>query len=148
MNLPDIELKNQNAENIRLHDYLNKRNLVIFFYPKDETPICTKEACSFRNAYDDFLNLDAEVIGISSDSEASHLKFKERYKLPFPLLSDPKGLARSAFGLAKFLGIHPPRVSFVFDKNGLLKRKISGQFRSRYHVEEALKELSENDASN
>ncbi len=101
---------------------IGKKPIVIYFYPKDNTPGCTAQACSFRDQYEDFLDLGAEVIGISSDSLASHQKFTEQYRLPFLLLTDTDNKIRKLFGVpAAFLGMLPGRVTYVIDTNGVVQ---------------------------
>ncbi len=111
--------------------------LVVYFYPKDETYGCTKEACGFRDSYEDFTTAGAEVIGISRDDAASHDAFIGKHKLPFTLLSDPGGKVASAWGLRGALGL-PPRVTFVFDQGGVVRNKFDSMIRFGKHVEEAL----------
>jgi thioredoxin-dependent peroxiredoxin len=111
--------------------------LVVYFYPKDETYGCTKEACGFRDSYEDFTSAGAEVIGISRDDAASHDAFIGKHKLPFTLLSDPGGKVAAAWGLRGTLGL-PPRVTFVFDKAGVVRNKFDSMIRFGKHVDEAL----------
>ena len=113
--LPRLTLKDQEGENYHF-SRLENTALVVFFYPKDFTPGCTKEACSFRDHYQEFQDLGAEVVGISTDNENSHKKFASKYKLPFVLLSDKEKRARKAFGVKPgLLGLLPGRETFVFD---------------------------------
>ena len=121
---------------IQLRDRIGKP-LVVYFYPADETPGCTREACSFRDSYEDFSAAGAEVIGVSQDDAASHAKFKAHHRLPFMLLSDPGGSVAKAWGLKKFLGL-PPRVTFVFDKTGVVRSKFDSMIRFGKHVTTAL----------
>jgi thioredoxin-dependent peroxiredoxin len=111
---------------------------VVYFYPKDFTKGCTTEACEFRDSYEEFNNLGAEVIGISGDSQKSHGAFATEHKLPFILLSDPGGSVRKSYGVKKTLGLVPGRVSFVIDKNGIVRHVFSSQSRATEHVGEAL----------
>jgi len=110
--------------------------LVVYFYPKDETYGCTKEACAFRDHYEDFVAAGAEVIGISRDDAASHASFQKNHRLPFTLLSDPGGRVAVAWGVSG--GFVPGRVTFVFDKAGVCKHRFSSAIRFGKHVDEAL----------
>jgi peroxiredoxin Q/BCP len=113
--------------------------LVVYFYPKDETYGCTKEACGFRDQYEDFVAAGAEVIGVSRDDAASHAKFRDHHKLPFTLLSDPDGNVASSWGVRGALGgILPGRVTFVFDKAGVVRHRFESNVRFGKHVDEAL----------
>ncbi|MFY8065196.1 MAG: peroxiredoxin [Flavobacterium sp.] len=115
--------------------------LVIYFYPKDDTPGCTIQACTFRDKYEDFKALGAEVIGISSDSLKSHQKFASRYKLPFILLSDFDKKIRIQFGVPNdFLGLIPGRATYVIDKNGVVQL-IFDSTSAKIHIEKALEIL-------
>ncbi len=134
---PEIELVAANGKTVRLSDFSGKK-LVVFFYPKDDSPGCTREACQFRDAYDDFTEAGAEVIGISSDSTASHEAFGKKHGLPMTLLSDPKGSARKSFGVGSTLGILPGRATFVIDREGVVRNAFSSQLRLGKHVEDAL----------
>ena len=120
----------------KLRDRIGKP-LVVYFYPKDETYGCTKEACTFRDQYEDFVAAGAEVIGISRDDAASHAKFREHHRLPFTLLSDPGGGVASTWGVRSLLGI-PGRVTFVFDKQGVVRHRFESAIRFGKHVDEAL----------
>lgn len=111
--------------------------LVVYFYPKDETYGCTKEACQFRDQYEDFVAAGAEVIGISRDDAASHQSFREHHRLPFVLLSDPGGKVAAAWGVRSTLGL-PGRVTYVFDKAGVVRHRFNSMIRFGKHVDEAL----------
>jgi peroxiredoxin Q/BCP len=111
--------------------------LVVYFYPKDETYGCTKEACSFRDQYEDFVAAGAEVIGVSRDDASSHARFRDHHRLPFTLLSDPGGSVASSWGVRSLLGI-PGRVTFVFDKSGVVRHRFDSNLRFGKHVDEAL----------
>ena len=113
---PLFILPDQNGKLINLNDFIGKTNLVVYFYPKDESYGCTKEACSFRDSYEDFKEAGAEVIGISADSEASHKGFAANHKLPFILLSDKDKKIANLYGVGKTMGILPGRVTFIIDK--------------------------------
>ena len=136
--VPDITLQAHDGSTVRLADMVGRRPLVLFFYPKDDTPICTKEACAFRDAYETFSAAGAEVIGISSDSDASHRAFAARHKLPFLLASDADGSLRKAFGVPKTLGLFPGRVTYVIDRDGIIRLVFSAQLASQDHVTKAL----------
>ena len=111
--------------------------LVVYFYPKDETYGCTKEACGFRDQYEAFVEAGADVIGVSRDDAASHAKFRDHHRLPFTLLSDPGGQLAKAWGVKGGLGL-PGRVTFVFDKDGVCRHRFDSQIRFGKHVDEAL----------
>ena len=115
--------------------------MVVYFYPRDFTRGCTSEACSFRDSYEAFKDLGAEVIGISSDNQSSHDAFAKEHNLPFILLSDTNGSVRKAYGVKKSLGLFEGRVSFVIDKKGIVRNVFSSQMKATAHVAEALKVL-------
>ncbi len=112
--------------------------VVLYFYPKDNTPGCTTEACTFRDHYEDFQQIGAEVIGISSDDAASHEGFANKHRLPFILLSDTDGAVRKAYGVPATLGLLPGRMTFVIDQDGVIRHIFNSQLRAARHVEEAL----------
>jgi len=138
---PDFELADQTGNRVRLYDLIEKQNIVLFFYPKDDSPGCTKEACAFRDSYEVFQEYGAEVIGISSDSEDSHKKFSEKHKLPYTLLSDKKGKVRKLFDVPKTMGIFPGRVTYIIDKQGTVQQLFNSQLNFKGHIEEALNVL-------
>jgi peroxiredoxin Q/BCP len=138
---PNFGLQTSNGSYVALEDFLGKKNVVVYFYPKDFTRGCTAEACSFRDSYEAFTDLGAEVIGISSDSQNSHRDFAQRHHLPFVLLSDVDGSVRKAYGVKKTLGLFAGRVSFVIDKKGIIRHVFSSQTRATAHVGEALNVL-------
>ena len=138
---PDFVLKNQHNEIVRLSDFRNKKNVVLFFYPKDDTPGCTAEVKCFRDKYEQFIELGAEVIGISSDSIAEHIKFADKHKLPYTLLSDHSGKVRELYGVSKTFFLIPGRMTFVIDKQGIIRYMFSSQFNPTKHIEESLKIL-------
>ena len=121
-----------------LKELIGAKTLVLYFYPKDNTAGCTAEACSFRDAYEDFQGAGADVIGVSADDGATHEGFKGRYKLPFTLLTDPGGAAAKALGVKKTLGLLPGPVTFVIDRQGQIVHKFDSQLRATKHVDEAL----------
>jgi thioredoxin-dependent peroxiredoxin len=140
--VPDFTLKDQNGRDFILKDVLGKKNLVIYFYPKDDTPGCTKEACAFRDLYDDFSQQDALIIGISTQSSESHRVFAQKYHLNFTLLSDINNMVRDLFGVpTDIFGLLPGRVTYVVDKTGKVVYFFKSQFKPLQHVKEALKIL-------
>ena len=142
--VPSFSLKDQHGKNFNIDSLLGKKALVIFFYPKDFTPGCTKEVCSFRDRYEDFTDLGAEVIGISGDGESSHEKFAKKYRLPFILLSDSNKQVRTLFGVkSSLLGLLPGRVTYVIDKDGIVQLIFENQFGAEKHISESLAILKE-----
>ena len=135
---PGFRLQTSTGEYISLEDFHGKKNVVVYFYPKDFTKGCTAEACEFRDSYEEFKNLGAEVIGISNDDQKSHDAFAAQHKLPFILLSDLDGSVRKSYGVKKTFGLVPGRVSFVIDKSGIVRHVFSSQSRATAHVGEAL----------
>ncbi len=144
--MPHFTLKDQHGNTFDSNEKTGQKNLVVYFYPKDDTPGCTKEACSFRDQFGDFTDLGAEVVGISADSVASHKRFAEKHRLPFRLLSDPGNKVRKQFGVpTDFLGLLPGRVTYIIDKQGVVQHIFKSQFNAEKHVDEAreiLKKLS------
>jgi len=139
-NCPAFSLPDSQGKQIHVNEYLGQKILVLFFYPKDDTPGCTKEACAFRDAYADFLDLGCEVFGISSDASQSHQAFQHKHQLPYPLLSDEQKKVRQLFGVPTSLfGLIPGRVTYVIGLDG----KVAGIFNSQTnpvgHINEALK---------
>ena len=135
---PDFELPNQHGQLIRLSVLLQKGPLVLYFYPKNETPGCTKEACGFRDSYEAFTDAGATVVGVSADNVDSHHAFAARYGLPFVLLSDTTGKVRKSYQVKKTLGIFPGRVTYVIDADGLIRQAFSSQLRALAHIDQAL----------
>ena len=138
---PDFELKDKDKNVVKLSDFRGKQSVVVYFYPKDETPGCTAQACSFRDSYEDFKAVGAEVIGISSDGSSSHEGFAANHRLPFILLSDPIGKARKAYGAYDLFGMIPGRVTFVIDKEGRVIHKFDSQLSPTKHIEESIAAL-------
>jgi len=139
--IPHFELLNQHGELFKSETVLGVKPLVVYFYPKDETPGCTAEACSFRDHYEEFLELGAEVIGISSDGVKSHQKFATRHKLPFVLLSDSKKKVQRLFKLPKILfGLFTKRITFVIDKDGTVSY-VHSSLMPDTHIKKALQQL-------
>jgi len=135
---PEFTLNDQDGKPVSLADFRGQKSVVVYFYPKDDTPGCTAEACSFRDQFTEFSDAGAEVIGISSDSEASHKKFADKHKLPFTLLSDRGGKVRTAFGVPATFGLLPGRVTFVIDKEGVVRHAFNSQINATKHVAESL----------
>lgn len=140
---PDFTLPSLTGEAVSLESFLGRKNIVLYFYPKDNTPGCTAEACSFRDSYEVFQEAGAEVIGISSDSEKMHQQFANKYHLPFILLSDLGGTVRKFYGVPATFGLLPGRVTYIIDKQGIIRHIFSSQFAPQMHVAEALKVLKE-----
>ena len=138
---PNFALPSQSGQMISLQEFLGDRLVVLFFYPKDDTPGCTKQACAFRDDYEEFGKLDAEVLGISSDSLESHKSFAARHNLPFTLLSDEGGEVRKLYGVPNTFGLFPGRVTYVIDEEGVVRHVFSSQLGVKKHVEEALQAL-------
>lgn len=142
---PDFSLKSDNGESIKLSDYKGKK-VVLYFYPKDDTPGCTAEACSFRDGFSEIQKKGAVILGVSTDSVESHKKFKEKYHLNFPLLSDADKKVVNAYGVwkeknmygKKYMGIE--RTTFIIDEDGEIK-KIFPKVKVERHYDEVLAEL-------
>jgi len=134
---PDFTLPSQMGDNVTLSEYLGKKNIVLYFYPKDETAGCIKEACTFRDNYEELTNLRAEVIGISGQSIESHKSFASHYGLPFILLADVDNKIRELYGVPSTMGIFPGRVTYIIDKKGLVRHIFVSQTKAQRHVEEA-----------
>ncbi len=138
---PDFTLSDQHGKAVSLKDFIGKSAIVLYFYPKDNTPGCTTEACSFRDSYEVFKDAGAEVIGVSSDSAASHEQFAKQHRLPFTLLSDENGAIRKRYGVPTTFGLLPGRVTYILDKQGVVRNIFSSQFTPEKHISEALKTI-------
>ena len=137
--MPNVVLQDQDGQNIALKDHLNGKIGVVFFYPMDGSPGCTKEACSFRDSYEDFQEAGAEVVGISPDSVDSHDQFARNQELPFRILSDEDNVARDAFGVPGFLfGLFSGRVTYIFNRESALVHSFRSQFKASKHKDEAM----------
>ncbi len=141
--IPDFTLKDQNGDVFSSLDLRGQKAWVIFFYPKDNTSECTKQACSFRDSYEDFTELGAEVVGISSDSEKSHSKFADKYRFPFKLLSDTDKKVRGLFNVKNSLLVVPGRETYVVDKTGKIIM-VFNSMKGMGHMKRAIKALKEN----
>lgn len=140
--LPNISLPNQNGDTISLTDFVGKKHLVVYFYPKNNTKVCSAQACSFRDSYEVYQELGAEVIGISHDTVDSHAKVSNNRSLPFILLSDPKRKAMKAFGVpSQLFGLFTKRVTFVIDKKGQIIHTFHSDFNAQKHIDESIKIL-------
>lgn len=139
---PDFNAKDQHGNAFRLSDFRNKKNVILYFYPKDFTPGCTAEACSFRDQYEIFANNDTEVIGVSKDSDQSHLRFAAKFKLQFKLVADEKGTLHQLYEIPKFMAFIPGRVTFVINKEGKIVEIINALFDAEKHVKQSIKTLS------
>ncbi len=137
---PDFTLPDQSGAPVSLEKYLGKSDIVLYFYPKDNTVGCTAEACAFRDSYEVFKDAGAEVIGISSDTAESHQQFAKKHRLTFILLSDEGGAIRRRYGVPTTFGL-PGRVTYVIDRKGIVRHIFSSQIQFEKHVDEALKTL-------
>jgi peroxiredoxin Q/BCP len=138
---PDFTLPSQAGEMVSLKDFSGRKPVVLFFYPKDDSPGCTKEVCAFRDNFEEFSKLDVQVIGISSDSVESHRRFAAKHDLSFPLLSDEGGNIRRLYEVPKTFGLFPGRVTYVIDKEGVVRHVFASQLSVQRHVQEALAAL-------
>lgn len=140
--IPNFELKDQHGKTFNVSSLIGKKNMVIYFYPKDDTPGCTKEACYFQDQYEVFKEIDAEVIGISGQSVESHLNFAKKHNLDFTLLADDGNRLRKEFGVpTSFFGLLPGRVTYIVDKTGTVIYTFNSQMNATKHVDEALEIL-------
>jgi peroxiredoxin Q/BCP len=139
---PDFTLPDQSGTPVRLQDLIGRKTIVLYFYPKDETPGCTLEARAFRDSYDTFTAQGAEVVGVSADTVRAHRRFTQHYDLPFILLSDRDGAVRKLYGVEKTLGLLPGRVTYVIDRGGVVRHVYSSQLRATRHTREALAALA------
>ena len=133
---PLIALRDQNGTE-RRSDQLDGKALVLFFYPKDDTPGCTMEACAFRDNYAELQSLGAEVWGVSGDDASSHQRFATRHQLPYPLLVDQANGLRKAFGVPSVLGLLPGRVTYVIDGGGVIRHIFNNLLDGPAHLREA-----------
>ena len=139
---PEFSGRLGDGSELHLRDFQGRRNVVLYFFPKDFTPGCTKEACSFRDRRAEIAALDAEIVGVSTDTEEKHGEFAKAYSLPYPLLSDRDATVAKAYGVARLGGWLPTkRVTFVIDKKGVVRRVIQSELGIDRHIDDALAEL-------
>ena len=143
---PDFSGTTSDGRRVGLADFRGRKPLVLYFYPKDNTPTCTKEACSFRDHAGEIAEAGGEVIGVSNDGAEAHKKFIADHRLNFPLLSDSDGSIAKSFGVARLGGflsgwIPPRRVTFVIDRDGVVRRVIESEFSAQKHIDGAIEAL-------
>jgi thioredoxin-dependent peroxiredoxin len=139
---PEFTATLDDGSSFSLSDVRGKQNLVLYFYPKDFTGGCTKEACSFRDNYDAIQDYDAIIVGVSRDDEASHTSFKEKYSLPFPLIADTDRSLHTAYDVKGSLPFMLPRVTYVIDKEGIIRAALRHDVMIGRHVSEVLDALA------
>ena len=140
--LPTFSLQDQDGRTFTSTDYIGKKAMVIYFYSKDDTSGCTKEACKFRDNYENFTNLEVEIVGISGDNVASHKNFADKYNLPFTLLADTNNEVRKLFGVpSNLFGAIPGRVTYVVNKEGFVIQIYNSMIKAENHIDVALKAL-------
>ena len=140
---PNFSLPDQSGKTVSLKELLGEKWVVLYFYPKDDTPGCTAESCAFRDSYDVFKEAGAEVIGVSGDSSQSHQQFAQKYNLPFTLLSDKNNQLRKVYGVPTTLFILPGRVTYVINPEGIVKHIFNSQLDFKAHVDEALNAIKQ-----
>jgi peroxiredoxin Q/BCP len=141
--IPEFVLRDQNGNSFDIQSAVGKKNLVIYFYPKDDSPGCTAQACSFRDQFEAFNEADAMVIGISGQSVESHKEFAIKHRLNFTLLSDEGNKIRKQFGVpTNLFGLLPGRVTYIVDKTGNVIYVFNSQIQAKKHIDEALKILN------
>lgn len=145
---PDFTLPSNSGEQVSLHDRIGENAVVLYFYPKDESSGCTAEACAFRDSYEAFTDLGAEVIGVSSDSVERHVAFAGKNRLPFTLLSDVGAKVRKLYGVPSTLGVLPGRVTYVIDREGTVRHTFNSMLNFGAHVTEALDAVRKLQAEN
>jgi peroxiredoxin Q/BCP len=138
---PDFTATLDDGTEFHLADYRGREHVVLYFYPKDFTPGCTAEACSFRDNYSAIAAFDAIIIGVSGDSAESHTAFREKHGLPFPLIADPEGRLRALYDAKGWIPWMPPRVTYVIDKEGIIRAAMRHDFRVTAHVPEVIEAL-------
>ncbi|MFI5395591.1 MAG: peroxiredoxin [Candidatus Binatia bacterium] len=139
---PDFRGTLADGRELRLRDFRGRRHIILYFFPKDFTPGCTREACSFRDRRAEVARLDAEVVGVSLDSAEKHAAFAEAHSLPYPLVSDPDARIATAYGVSRLGGWLPTkRVTFVIDKQGVVQQVIKSELNIGRHIDEAVETL-------
>ncbi len=139
---PDFDGQLDDGQRFRLSESFGKRNVVLYFYPKDFTSGCTREACSFQENYADIEKFEAVIVGVSADSAESHLSFRQRYSLGFPLVADPDKQIIRAYGAESLFGL-TARVTYVIDKSGIIRAVIRHDLAIGKHLPEVLSALAE-----
>jgi len=135
--IPDFMLKDDAGKDFKISNYIGKKKLVIYFYPKDESSVCTKEACAFRDSYEEFKSTDAMIIGINSGSVQSHADFKKHHNLPFTLLSDPDNKVLKMFGVKDVMFL-TGRETFLVGLDGKVAFKFKGMLKGDEHASSVL----------
>jgi peroxiredoxin Q/BCP len=140
---PDFSGKTGSGKQLSLKDFRGKQHVILYFFPKDFTPGCTKEACSFRDRRSEIAQLEAEIVGASFDTAEKHQQFADAYQLPYPLLSDPDGTIAQAYGVGRLGGLFggflpTKRVTFVIDKDGIVQHVIKSELNIDKHIDEAV----------
>jgi peroxiredoxin Q/BCP len=144
---PDFTATASDGREVSLAQFRGRQAVVLFFYPKDDSLVCTQQACAFRDSYEDFIQLGAAVIGVSSDSDESHRSFAASQKLPYFLISDAGGRLRKLYEVPKLLFVVPGRVTYVIDQQGVIRHIFNSMFRAERHVEQAKEALQRLDGS-
>lgn len=138
---PDFTATLDDGSTFTLGSYRGQKHVVLYFYPKDFTPGCTAQACSFRDNYGAIAGHDAVIVGVSGDGGASHTSFKEQHELPFPLIADPDGKVQHLYEAKGWIPWMPPRVTYVIDKDGIIRAAIRHDFRVKEHVPDVIAAL-------
>ena len=140
---PEFTVTGSDGRQVSLAEFRGNHAVVVFFYPRDNTPVCTQEACAFRDAYEDFVQAGAVVIGVSSDSNETHQSFAASQRLPYVLVADVDGSLRQVFGVPNSLLLLPGRVTYVIDRDGIVRHIFNALFQGKQHTEEALRVVRE-----
>ncbi len=138
---PDFQAELDSGQPFRLSDHKGKKNVVLYFYPRDFTPGCTREACTFRDNYSEVEQYDAVIVGVSTDSADSHQRFREKYDLPFPLITDPEKRLVKQYDADGLLGLTTARITYVIDKEGVIRGALRHDFSIGRHLPEVLDAL-------